>query len=88
MTNSALPHTTSLKRSNEQPKTTFFIFLATADKMFVSRGEENEEFIHKFGFHLQSRRSLRASIRFSVSSSKWWKKSRRVKSSISSTLLT
>ena len=24
-------------------KTTFFIFLATADKMFVSRGEENEE---------------------------------------------
>ena len=25
------------------PKTTFFIFLATADKMFVSRGEENEE---------------------------------------------
>ena len=50
MTNSASPHTTSLKRSNEQPKTTFFIFLATADKMFVSRGEENEEFIHKFGF--------------------------------------
>ena len=43
MTNSASPHTTSLKRSNEQPKTTFFIFLATADKHFVRRGEENEE---------------------------------------------